>query len=59
MKILLTGSSSFTGYWFAEALAGAGHYIVAPLRGSLDSTGDLQRAERLRRLQGKVEIVPS
>jgi UDP-glucose 4-epimerase len=59
MKILLTGASSFTGYWFAEALAAAGHYIVAPLRGSLDSAGDQQRAERLRRLKNKVEIVPA
>lgn len=58
MKVLLTGASSFTGYWFAEALVSAGHDVVAPLRGTLDSAGDKQRAERLRRLRGKVEIVP-
>lgn len=31
MKILLTGASSFTGVWFAEALAIKGHTIFAPL----------------------------
>lgn len=59
MKILLTGASSFTGYWFADTLAAAGHTVVAPLRGTLDSANDKPRAERLRRLQGKIEIVPS
>jgi nucleoside-diphosphate-sugar epimerase len=59
MKILLTGASSFTGYWFAETLSRAGHQVLALLRGSACSGGDLQRAERLRRLHGKVEIVPS
>jgi UDP-glucose 4-epimerase len=58
MKLLLTGASSFTGYWFAEALAAAGHEVVAPLRGTLDSASDKERAERLRRLRGRVEIIP-
>jgi UDP-glucose 4-epimerase len=31
MRILLTGASSFTGLWFARALAEAGHKVVAPL----------------------------
>jgi UDP-glucose 4-epimerase len=58
MKILLTGASSFTGYWFAEALVSAGYHVVAPLRGTFENANDKERTERLRRLTGKVEIVP-
>lgn len=29
MKILLTGASSFTGFWFAKELSKAGHEVVA------------------------------
>ena len=32
MKILFTGASSFTGMWFARALASAGHDVVATFR---------------------------
>lgn len=59
MKILLTGVSSFTGYWFAKALAERGHEIVAPLRGGIESGGDIERAERMRRLTDIVEVVPA
>ena len=31
MKILFTGGSSFTGFWFVKALAAAGHEVVCPL----------------------------
>lgn len=58
LKILLTGTSSFTGYWFAATLAAAGHQIIAPLRGARDSGSDRERGERLRRLADKVELVP-
>lgn len=58
MKILLTGASSFTGYWFAEAFVSAGHHVVAPLRGTLDSANNPERGERLRRLRGRVDFVP-
>lgn len=34
MRILLTGASSFTGLWFARALAARGHSVTAPLRSS-------------------------
>lgn len=33
MRILFTGSSSFSGMWFVKTLAAKGHEIVAPLRG--------------------------
>jgi UDP-glucose 4-epimerase len=32
MRILLTGASSFTGYWFVRELAAAGHHVVAAFR---------------------------
>lgn len=44
MRILLTGASSFTGYWFARELVAAGHEIVAAFRGSGHYDG--VRAER-------------
>ncbi len=40
MRILFTGASSFTGYWFVRALAGAGHDVVA-----IFSRGESQYAE--------------
>lgn len=32
MRVLMTGASSFTGCWFARALAGAGHEVTATFR---------------------------
>lgn len=59
MRILLTGASSFTGYWFAEALRNAGHDVVAPLRGGLEGGSDPLRGERLARLaRAGVELIP-
>jgi UDP-glucose 4-epimerase len=58
MKVLLTGASSFTGFWFAEALLRAGHHLVVPLRGGLESGSDKRRAERLRRLGAQVDLIP-
>lgn len=56
MRILLTGASSFTGYWFARELAAAGHHVVAPLRGAQGSYEGL-RARRVRELAKYTEIV--
>ncbi|MFD2676334.1 NAD-dependent epimerase/dehydratase family protein [Camelimonas lactis] len=57
MKVLLTGASSFTGYWFAHSLAAAGVHVVAPLRLGVADYGDGIRAERVRRLARVSEIV--
>jgi UDP-glucose 4-epimerase len=57
MKILLTGASSFTGYWFAHALSAAGHHVVAPLRNPVAKYVDGVRAERVRRLAAVAETV--
>ena len=55
-KILLTGGSSFSGLWIAQALAAAGYHVVAPVRRSLADYSGL-RAERIERLANSVEVV--
>lgn len=56
MRVLLTGASSFTGYWFARELGAAGHQVVAPLRGAEGSYAGV-RGERVRELGHCAEIV--
>jgi UDP-glucose 4-epimerase len=46
MRILFTGASSFTGYWFVRELVAAGHEVVAACRG--DGRYEGLRAERMR-----------
>ena len=46
MRILFTGASSFTGYWFVRELVAAGHHVVAAFRG--DGRYEGVRAERAR-----------
>lgn len=43
MKILFTGGSSFTGYWFIRALAEAGHEVVAIFRKRQDEYEGLRQ----------------
>lgn len=43
MRILFTGASSFTGYWFVKTLAEAGHEVVAPLRSAIASYTGVRR----------------
>src|SRR6267378_5644612 len=58
MKILFTGASSFTGFWFVKALAAAGHEIVCPLtRGLENYTGTRRR--RIDLLQPFCQFVPN
>src|SRR5208282_5658929 len=46
MRILFTGASSFTGYWFVRELVAAGHGVLAACRG--DGRYEGLRAERVR-----------
>ena len=57
MKILLTGASSFTGYWFAKALHESGNQVVAALHNKIDYYSTGVRAERVKRLKHFVEII--
>lgn len=57
MRIVLTGASSFTGFWFARALVDAGHVVVAPLRGQESDYSNDVRGKRVRRLGDAVERV--
>jgi UDP-glucose 4-epimerase len=56
MRALLTGASSFSGYWFAAKLHAAGFTVVAPLRGKVSSYSGI-RGERVRKLGEVAELV--
>jgi UDP-glucose 4-epimerase len=57
MKILFTGASSFTGYWFVKALAEAGHEVVCPLRGAPGRYDGIRKL-RVEKLQSCCRLVP-
>ncbi|HEY1789906.1 MAG TPA: NAD(P)-dependent oxidoreductase [Verrucomicrobiae bacterium] len=57
MKVLFTGASSFTGYWLIKTLAGAGHEIVCPLRGSVERYEGIRRT-RTEELQSICRLIP-
>jgi len=54
--VLLTGASSFTGMWIAEALASAGFEVVAPLLRER-SDYDAERLARIARVAAVAEVV--
>lgn len=57
MKILFTGASSFTGFWFVKALAAAGHEVVCPLTRDWENyTGT--RGRRVALLKPVCRFVP-
>lgn len=56
MKILMTGASSFTGLFFAEALVKRGHTVTAFLRGKRDQYEGI-RKKRVERLATSVNII--
>lgn len=55
MKILFTGASSFTGFWFVQELAKGGHEVVAPLRAHYETYSGV-RKERIDLLKGICEL---
>ena len=57
MKVLLTGASSFTGFWFARELARAGCHVVAPLRGAVADYKEGVAGRTRRRLSSVAEVV--
>ena len=57
MKVLFTGASSFTGFWFVKTLAGAGHEVVCPLRGAVEQYDGVRKA-RVEQLQSICRLVP-
>ena len=57
MRVLLTGVSSFTGCWFAEALAESGSQVVATCRRSLDTYDQLGRRRIRKALDAGVTLV--
>jgi len=57
MKILFTGASSFTGFWFVKKLASAGHEIVCPVTRDLESYAGT-RQQRVRLLKSLCRFVP-
>jgi nucleoside-diphosphate-sugar epimerase len=57
LKVLFTGASSFTGFWFVRHLAAAGAEVTAALRGEPSAYAGV-RAERARLLPQWAEIVP-
>jgi UDP-glucose 4-epimerase len=58
MRILFTGGSSFTGLWFARALAQAGHEVVATLRRAPEEYAQEPRRQRVEQLGACCRIVP-
>lgn len=54
MRILFTGASSFTGYWFAKTLAERGHEVHATFQGAADSYESARR-RRIDALPASVE----
>jgi UDP-glucose 4-epimerase len=47
MKVLFTGGSSFTGFWFIRELAAAGHDVTAIFRNRPDEYSDAVRCQRV------------
>ena len=57
MRILFTGASSFTGYWFVKTLAAQGHEVVCPVTGSLERYEGVRR-RRVEQLLKQCQFIP-
>jgi len=51
MKILFTGASSFTGFWFVQELSRAGHEVTAIFRRRAENYTDDPRRKRVQLLK--------
>ena len=56
MRVLLTGASSFTGFWFAKTLKAKGATVAAPLRGRASAYEGV-RANRVKHVASVAQIV--
>jgi nucleoside-diphosphate-sugar epimerase len=56
MKVLLSGASSFSGYWFARTLANKGHEVTITCTQAAESYSGL-RGQRLERLKDACNVV--
>ena len=57
MKILFTGASSFTGFWFVKALAAAGHEVICPVTADVVDYAEI-RLWRVEQLKAVCRFVP-
>lgn len=57
MRILFTGASSFTGFWFVKTLKQAGHELTCPLSGS-DARYSGVRKHRYQSLRELCQTIP-
>lgn len=57
MKILFTGGTSFTGYWFVKELVAAGHQVVCPIKSNFDAYSGVRKV-RLNLLKEISEVIP-
>jgi UDP-glucose 4-epimerase len=58
MRILFTGASSFSGFWFVKTLAAAGHEIVCPVTGEIERYAGIRR-QRVEKLKSLCRLVPN
>jgi len=58
MKILFTGASSFSGYWFIKRLIEFGHEVTGTLTKSRDDYVGIRRT-RVKRLDDVCQIIPN
>lgn len=56
MKILFTGASSFTGFWFVKELIEEGHEIVVTFTGQDKENYKHIRKERIARIENNVKV---
>jgi UDP-glucose 4-epimerase len=57
MKILFTGASSFSGFWFIKNLAAAGHELICPVTANVVDYAEL-RLWRVEQLKAICRLVP-